>query len=201
MTQVLVAYATKMGGTQEIAETIARELGHAGIFVTLRDAADVTAVDQFDAAVIGSALYQNRWRSDAVDLLRLLAHRAETGRAIPTWLFHSGPCGPDAATPRTPAPEKVKKYARVLGAAPVVTFGGRLQPDTATGFLARHMARGPLAGDFRDLDSVRNWARTIADHLAHPHGTQTRTHHHLPAPQNQPTVHAGDAGRTPGRTR
>ena len=156
-------------------------------------------LDHFDAAVIGSALYQNRWRSDAVDLLRLLADRAETGRAIPTWLFHSGPCGPDAATPRTPAPKKVQKYARVVGAAPVVTFGGRLQPDTATGFLARHMARGPLAGDFRDLDSVRNWARTIADHLAHPHGTPTRP----PPPartRNSPPPTPATPVNTPGRT-
>ena len=185
MTRVLVAYASKMGGTREIAETIARELSHAGMYVTLRDAAEVTALDDFDAAVIGSALYQNRWRPDAVDLLRLLAHRAETGRAIPTWLFHSGPCGPDAATPRTPAPKKVQEYARVVGAAPVVTFGGRLQPDTATGFLARHMARGPLAGDYRDLDGVRNWARTIADHARTP--TPHRgpaPMHHLPAPRS-----------------
>ena len=106
-------------------------------------AGEVTSVDGFDAAVTGSARYENRWRREAVNVLRLIADRAMGGCAVSTWLFHSGPCGPDAANEQTPAPNKVQRYAQDIGAAPVVTFGGRLQPASASGFLARRMARGP----------------------------------------------------------
>ena len=64
-----------------------RELRLRDCDVTLRDAADVTAFD-FDAAVIGSAIYAMRWRGEVVRLLKRLA-RKDT--RVPVWLFHSGP--------------------------------------------------------------------------------------------------------------
>jgi menaquinone-dependent protoporphyrinogen oxidase len=91
----------------------------------------------------------------------------------------------------------VQRYAQDIGAAPVVTFGGRLQPASASGFLARRMARGPLAGDHRDFDKAREWARLIAGHLAHI------SHVAAPAgrnPHDRPTTDAGTPTTTTRRT-
>ncbi|MEP6979439.1 MAG: flavodoxin domain-containing protein [Nakamurella sp.] len=164
MTSVLVAYATKMGGTKDIATAIGAQLAGTGLNVTVRDANDVKALDGYDAVVIGSALYTGRWRGEAV---AVLARQAEKGAATPVWLFQSGPCGgpvPDV----TPAPKRVQQLAAAVGAAAPTTFGGRLEPATARGFVARRMAKGRLAGDFRDFDAIRAWADDIAATLAVP---------------------------------
>jgi menaquinone-dependent protoporphyrinogen oxidase len=164
VTLVFVAYATKMGGTRDIATAIGEQLKTAGMQVTVCDAHDVRTLDGYDAAVIGSALYTGRWRPEAV---ALLADHAEHGKAMPVWLFHSGPCGKHAAD-EVPAPKRVQHLADAVGAAKPITFGGRLEPATARGFIARRMATGPMAGDFRDFDRIRRWADTITSQLAVP---------------------------------
>ena len=56
MSRVLVAYATKHGATAEIAEAIADELRHAGHEADCLGAGEVTGLDSYDAAIIGSAV-------------------------------------------------------------------------------------------------------------------------------------------------
>ncbi|GAB3899810.1 flavodoxin domain-containing protein [Kibdelosporangium lantanae] len=162
MTTVLVAYATKMGSTGEIAQRIGRAIEAAGYEVSVLPARDVPDVDSYDAVVVGSALYARRWRREAVRFLT--RHRTALGTRM-LWLFHSGPCGPDADAPQ-PTPANVRRLTGALA----ITFGGRLDPATAQGFLARRMATGPLAGDFRDWDRIDAWATEIVATL-HKEGT------------------------------
>jgi menaquinone-dependent protoporphyrinogen oxidase len=169
MTTVLVAYASKMGSTKEIAEVIGVELARVGLDVQVRDACDVTTVHGYDAVVVGSAIYADKWRPDAVRVVGLIVDKTEDVGPSPTWLFHSGPCGAAAAASDVVAPKRVRQAAHQLGVAPPVTFGGRLEPATAKGFIARKMAKGKMAGDFRDFDRIREWAASIAAQLtAHP---------------------------------
>ena len=172
---VLVAYAGKMGGTKGIATAIGAELSSVGLGVTLLDAADVQSVDRFDAVVLGSSLYMGRWRPDAVTVLKLLAKRSTEFGSIPSWLFQSGPCGDGARTEQVASPKKVRRYADRLGAAHPITFGGRLDPALATGFIASKMATGALAGDFRDFDLIRTWAQQIAANLTASDSAVTAT--------------------------
>lgn len=164
MIKVLVAYATKMGATKAIAETIGDELACDGFEAHVHDAASVKDLKGYDAAVIGSAIYTNRWRPEAVRLLSL----ADRGSPIPVWLFQSGPLGDDAATMQVAIPKKVAQIAESLGAPIPVTFGGRMEQATAKGFIAKKMAKGPNAGDFRDFARIRHWADGIADQLNAP---------------------------------
>jgi menaquinone-dependent protoporphyrinogen oxidase len=162
---VLVAFASKMGGTEGIATAIGVELARAGLAVQVRDAGDITSVYGYDAAVVGSAIYTSRWRPEAIDVLEQLAAKATEFRPTPTWLFHSGPCGPAAASTQVVAPKRVRGLAHLIGAAPPVTFGGRLEPATAKGFIARRMAKGAMGGDFRDFERIAAWAASIAQQL------------------------------------
>jgi menaquinone-dependent protoporphyrinogen oxidase len=43
---------------------------------------------------------------------------------------------------------------------------GRLDPTSARGFVARRLARGDLAGDFRDWDQITQWARGLSDAIS-----------------------------------
>ncbi len=163
MSAVLITYASKMGSTKEIAERIGAAITQSGDEVTIVPAHEVRDVTPYDAVVLGSALYAMRWRPEAVRFLK--RHQAAlAGRAV--WLFHSGPCGPDAGKAQN-APAKVRRLASAIGADGPITFGGRLSPDTAQGFLAKRMAQGPLAGDYRDWDRITEWATTITSEL-HP---------------------------------
>jgi menaquinone-dependent protoporphyrinogen oxidase len=161
MAKVLVAYGTKMGGTAGIAERVAEVLRGRGHDVTLSPAGKVPRKARFDAAVVGSGLYAGRWRGDAVRLLKRLA-RGEAGPRV--WLFHSGPLGDEHAGDPMPLPPKVRKAAERLEAADVVTFGGRLDPETA-GAIGKAMARNGMAGDWRQLDQAAAWGSAIADEL------------------------------------
>ncbi|MFC4944925.1 flavodoxin domain-containing protein [Pseudonocardia sp. GCM10023141] len=158
-TRVLVAFATRMGGTEGIATMIGDELRSRGLQVDVRPAGEVRDVDPYQVVVLGSALYARRWRRDAVRFLR--RHRgALQGRTVR--LFQSGPCGKDAAQPDQPEPAVVRRLRTTIDADPPVTFGGVLDPATARGFVAKRMAQGELAGDFRDPARIRRWAADLA---------------------------------------
>jgi|SoiMethySBSTD1v2_1073268.scaffolds.fasta_scaffold1355921_2 menaquinone-dependent protoporphyrinogen oxidase len=155
---VLVAYASKSGATAGIAEAIGAELRAHGHDVDVLDVNRVQDLARYDVVVLGSAIYLRRWRKDAV---RFLRHHVDALRERQVWLFHSGPVGPDKDQDQD-MPPAVRHLAHEIGATPAVTFAGRLEPDTAKGFLARRLATGDLTGDSRDWDKIRAWAADIS---------------------------------------
>lgn len=44
-----------------------------------------------------------------------------------------------------------------------MTFGGKLDPEKARGPLAKWVATGDLAGDWRDWNQIKAWASTVAE--------------------------------------
>lgn len=66
MSTYLVAYASKMGATREIAEAVGTELLAADHRVSVASAGNVGDVRGYDAVVLGSAVYAGRWRGEAV---------------------------------------------------------------------------------------------------------------------------------------
>jgi menaquinone-dependent protoporphyrinogen oxidase len=160
MTNVLVAYASKHGSTREIAEAIAIVLREEGHDVDLRAARDVRSLGATGAVILGSALYAAHWQRDAARFVR--RHLAAL-QERPVWLFSSGPLDDSATRGRLPVPEPVAAGTAAVGARDHRIFGGRLLPDTP-GVDAHILATHPT-GDFRDWESIRAWARSIAAEL------------------------------------
>lgn len=162
MAKILVTYASRMGGTAEIATAVARRLRSAGFVVDLTTCSTATSdVGTYDAVVVGSGLYVRRWLPDA---MRFLRTHARDLADRPTYLFHSGPCGRGAETQEVSSSAALRRLARRIGADGPTTFGGRLQRDTATGPVSRWMATGELAGDYRDWDRIGAWTdRLVSD--------------------------------------
>lgn len=161
MSKLLVAYASKHGATEEIAEAIADELRGAGHAVDCVSAGRVGELGSYDAVVLGSSVYMARWLPDARRLLRR-AGRELGGR--PLWLFSSGPCGQEE--PSWTSPPGIEKRARRLEAREHVVFGGRV-PDEPSNFIERSIARksAPEHRDLRDWAVIRDWADAVAAEL------------------------------------
>ena len=161
--RILVAYSSKMGSTAEIAEAIGEELRKYGAAVDVSDAGTAGPPFEYDAIVLGSAVYAARWLKPARRYLKQnrkqMAHR-------PTWLFQSGPCGAGAQTQRTEPTPKIAAIAREIGVDPPVVFGGNLDPARAKGRIAKWVANSDAAGDYRDWDQIRGWAASIGERLA-----------------------------------
>jgi menaquinone-dependent protoporphyrinogen oxidase len=160
--KILVSVASRHGATGEIGEVIAGVLRDAGLAVQTRSPSDVTSLDDFDAVVLGSAVYAGRWMEAA---RRFAQRHHEQLRARPVWLFSSGPIG----VPLAPTEESTDalKLVADLAARDHRTFAGRIDPD-ALGWVERTITRMVKApdGDFRDWEDVRSWADDIARSLA-----------------------------------
>lgn len=68
-TRVLVAYASKYGSTQEVAETIATTLRENDLVVELKLVREVKTLDEYTGVVLGAPLYVARWHKEARSFL------------------------------------------------------------------------------------------------------------------------------------
>jgi menaquinone-dependent protoporphyrinogen oxidase len=158
--RVLVTYGTERGATAEIASAIAETLRGEGLDVALVNARDIERIDDYDAVIIGSALYLGHWHRDA---RRLVKRHAAALRDRTVYMFSSGPLDTSASERDLPPPTSVARLVHSAGAVSHVTFGGRLARD-AEGFIAGKMAE-KLSGDWRSWHQIRAWAREVAGAL------------------------------------
>ena len=177
--KVLVAYATKHGATQGIAERIAATLRQEGLDASVRTTHDKIDVGAYDAYVIGSAAYMGAWLGEATAFVRqygaLLAER-------PVWLFSSGPIGTETVDKRGrdvllgSEPTQFAEFERLIHPRGKRVFFGAFDPDAPPIGMAERLGSGFFklipaareampAGDFRDWPAIEAWAREIATAL------------------------------------
>ncbi|HEX2031318.1 MAG TPA: flavodoxin domain-containing protein [Actinomycetota bacterium] len=156
--RVLVAAASKYGSTTEIAEAIGRALDERGIEATVASPETVTSLEEYDAVVLGSAVYAGRWQREAKEFVE------RAGRALlerPVWLFSSGPIG-DPPKPEED-PVDAADLIEATKARDHRVFPGKLvKKHLSFPEKAIVMALRAPEGDFRDWNAVRGWASEIA---------------------------------------
>jgi menaquinone-dependent protoporphyrinogen oxidase len=158
--RILITYGSKLGGTAGIAEMLARTFREQGFQADVRPAPEVTSAKEYDAVIVGGALYASRWHRAA---RRFVKRHAKELWARPVWLFSSGPLDDSAARDELPPVPHLRRLMEFIRAQGHMTFGGRLEPD-AKGFLASKMAR-QHSGDWRDPRLIRAWAEGISEAL------------------------------------
>jgi len=82
--KILVAYGTKSGSTDEVAEVIGKAAREGGAMVDVHLARDVTDVGSYDAVIVGSPILYGKWHSEVARLLE--RHQAVLSR-IPVVFF------------------------------------------------------------------------------------------------------------------
>jgi menaquinone-dependent protoporphyrinogen oxidase len=165
--RVLVAYATKLGSTGEIAEAMAqvlRDSGHRALAVPARD---VRSLDDWDAVVLGSAVYAAYWQKDARQFIDRFREQLV---ARPLWLYSGGPLDRRLARADQPITPHGAEITAGLGAREHRTFGGRLAADAD---VSPQVLQTHRLGDFRDWQAIVDYAYRIGrdlDRMSNPAG-------------------------------
>jgi menaquinone-dependent protoporphyrinogen oxidase len=153
---LLVAYGSKHGSTQEVAEAVAERLCAGGREVDLRRAAEVDDLTPYGGVVLGGSLYVGRWHEDA---RRFLSRYREELSALPLAVFALGPKTAeqkDLADARTQLDKALSKTPE-LEPRSVAVFGGVIDPSK----LRFPLNRLP-ASDARDWDAIDAWVEELA---------------------------------------
>ena len=172
---VLVAYASRHGATQGIAERIAARLTLDGLAADAVPAATVRDASAYDAFVVGSAAYMFHWLTDAV---RFVKRNRATLATRPVWIFSSGPVGTEVVDARgrdtlvASEPKEFAQFRALLQPRGEQVFFGTLDlSEPPIGLAERFTRLIPAArdalpvGDFRDWAAIDAWADGIAQHL------------------------------------
>ena len=167
MTTVLVTYASKHGSTAEIAQSIGETLRQNGFSVDVFPVEQVGIVREYDAVILGSAVYLGRWLKEAVTFLRTSSRSLQD---IPLYIFSSGPIGegdPIEMMDGFTVPKEVKALTASMKLREVKVFHGKIDLRKLT--LAELMlfkSVGAQTGDFRKWDAIKLWAQHVSDELA-----------------------------------
>ncbi|MBS2031528.1 MAG: hypothetical protein JST54_26750 [Deltaproteobacteria bacterium] len=154
---ILIAYGSKLGGTEGLAEMLGEALRREGFHVDIAEARRAPDPRKFSAVLVGGALYASRWHKHAA---RFVITHAKALREREVWFFSSGPLDDSARERELPPVRQVHRLMELVGANGHATFGGRLEPN-AKGFLASNMAK-TRAGDWRDPAQIERWAAEVA---------------------------------------
>lgn len=159
--RILVTAASRYGGTAGIAEAITESLSGRGLETQHLHPKDVESLADYDAVVLGSAVYESSWLDETLDFVARFKSQL---RKRPVWLFSSGPLG-EESTIECREETAVSVIADTKPQEHRI-FSGRIdkrQLNAAERAYAT-MARA-AEGDYRDWDAIDTWAETIADHV------------------------------------
>lgn len=161
--KVLLAYASKYGATQEIAEKVGEVLKKDGISVNVVPLKKVKKLDDYRAAIIGTAAYIGQWYKPTTKFLKKNESKLA---AMPVWIFSSGPSGkgdPVELLKGWKYPIQLQPIINNIKPRDTAVFGGALIEEKMGGMEKWIVKRvGGSFGDFRDWDMINAWAKKVA---------------------------------------
>jgi menaquinone-dependent protoporphyrinogen oxidase len=161
MTQkILVTYATRAGSTAEIAAAIGQTLAARGFNVEVKPVKKVSALDGYQAVLLGSAIRMGNWLPEMV---KFVLDNQSALNALPTALFTIHMLNTDDAETSRAAREAYTVPVRaLLPQAPEAFFGG-VMDFSRLSFIDRFISNmvKVVESDQRDWEKIRTWANTI----------------------------------------
>lgn len=156
-TKVLVTYATKLGSTAEVAQTIGETLSQQGASVDILLIQDVTEVSGYDVVIIGSAIRMGSWLPEAVNFVKRYKEKLNQ---VPTSIFSVHILNQED----TPESQKERQaytapIHEILNPRSETFFTGKIESDQLSFFerLLFKAVKSP-SGDFRDWEAIQGWA-------------------------------------------
>jgi menaquinone-dependent protoporphyrinogen oxidase len=163
---ILLAYATRYGSTQEVAEAIAATLSEHRLEVDIHPMRKVRTLEGYGAVVLGAPLYIGSLHKDA---RRFLAQHREALSKRPVIIFVLGPTHDDEQEWQGARTQLEKELAKFPWLTPVALemFGGKYDPVTLRfpDSLLASLPASPLhnqpASDARNWIAIRTWANDL----------------------------------------
>ena len=159
---ILIGYATRYGATREIASHISNVLRSYGANTTLSAAEDIISIRDYDAVIIGSAIYHNNWLPEANELIE---SQQEDLSNKPFWIFSDGPIQ-DMPPGQHWYPPNLKPLMTSIHPQDTALFAGKNNPDTLNinDWLTNPDLRDN-PNDYRDWQDITRWTHNIAQYL------------------------------------
>jgi menaquinone-dependent protoporphyrinogen oxidase len=162
--KVLVAYGSKYGATQGIAEKIGQVIAQTGLEVDTLPAEKVKDLSEYKGVVLGSAAYIGSWRKQATAFIRKYDDQLEK---IPTWVFSSGPLEEGDAMEVMKGwkyPKDLEPVMDRIKPRDITVFHGAVNFQRMNILEKWMMKRFKLSKtDFRRWDLIETWAKKIAE--------------------------------------
>ena len=157
----LLAYASRFGSTQEVAEVIAAVLRETGLKVDLQPMAEVRTLADYHAVVVGAAIYNAKWN---VVAHQFVSQYQEALTQLPVAIFTLGPLSASEAAKRNSRRQLDNELTKYPWLKPVAVeiFAGKYDPSKpGMGFFDRFVP----ARDIRNWDAIRAWANALSAQL------------------------------------
>ncbi len=170
--KILVAYATRYGSTQQVAEQVAATLRDCGLAADLSPMRQVSSLDGYRAVVLGTPIYMGHWHKDTN--IFLSRYREALTGGLPVAIFAGGPITKgdekEWQEVRKQLDQELAKFAWLAPIA-VEIVAGRFDPaklhlsDRLIAGLPASPLHGMPASDLRDWKAIRAWASNLAEKL------------------------------------
>ena len=170
--EVLIAYVSRSGSTEDVAEAMGLAMEDADVKVNVKPMENVESIADDTAVVIGTALYAGRFPKEFHRFVERF--RRELGNMHP-WIFVLGPTENEPkqfAAAQEQAHGELAKYPW-LHTADVRVMGGSFDPkhlklpfpfNLAMKLPGNPMKKAPVS-DIRDWDFIRRWAEAVAEQV------------------------------------
>lgn len=167
---ILVAYATRYGSTQEVAEAVAATLRESGLEVEIQPMRKVRTLASYRTVVLGAPIYIGSLHKDAQ---HFLSQHREALSERPVAVFALGPTHDDEKERQGSRVQLDKELAKFPWFTPVALelFGGKYNPaklrfpDNLIARLPASPLHNEPVSDVRDWTAIRAWASDLAAKL------------------------------------
>lgn len=189
-TKILVAYASRCGSTQGVAEHMGSVLRGVGHKTDVRNVENAGDLSQYSAAVIGSAVRSGRWLPEAIDFVDA-NYRTLSGMPVAYFLTCLAMCKPTPVARATAASylEPVLRDFSQIRSVGKGFFAGALDYEKLSWPMRIVMRRkmedkGVSEGDYRDWEHIGAWSSGLGEkfsmetgsHRAHSRCALARQH-------------------------
>ena len=157
---ILLAYATRAGSTEAVAQAIAQEITAAGAAVDVQVAKQVKDLSPYQAVIVGSAIRAGNWLGEAKKFVE--THQAAL-HTLPVAFFtvcltlHE-----DTPEHRAEVMAYMDPICEMVQPVSKEAFAG-VMDFSKLSFPVRTLVKSMKSpeGDFRNWDAIRAWARDV----------------------------------------
>lgn len=165
--KILVTYATYFGSTGEVAKAVGKSLADHGYTVEVVPVKDVHHIENYDAAVIGSAIRGGKIHEDVLHFLE--DHETELSKIPVAYFVCCMTMREDNPDTRFQAEGYLAEvFNKITDIKPISIgfFGGVLEYKRLD-WLAKIVVKALRApeGDFRNWDTIIHWSDQVAEKL------------------------------------